>query len=299
MIQLSNVSKSFGPIQAVQNVHLNIAPGSILGLIGSNGSGKSTLMRLFTGIYQPDEGTITVGDIPVFNRPEATRQIFFIADDLYMPPGSTILDLINFYEPYYPRFDRNHALKLAEVLDLKPAAKLSSLSKGMLRQAFILVGIAANTRYLIMDETFDGLDPVKRQAVKRFLADFIADGEKSVVISSHNLRELEDICDHIAFLHKGQLVLDRSLEDLSEHIYNVQCAFETAKTADDFSALTPQHVHIRGRMIQMIVRGEYDHIQAQINAMQPLYLDILPLTLEEVFITEMEVLGYDVNQLIL
>lgn len=299
MIQLNTLSKRFDDIEALNGISTTISDGSIFGLIGSNGSGKSTLLRLITGIYRPDSGNVSIDDKPVFENPAAKERFFFVSDDPYIPAGANMLDLISFYEDFYPHFDRARCLEMAEAFNLDPRRRLSAYSKGMLRQANILLGVAANTDYLIMDETFDGLDPVKRQAVKRLLGSLIVDGKRSVIIASHNLRELEDICDHIAFLHNGQIVLDRDTEDLSDTSFKVQCAFADEKTAADFAFINPQHVDMRGRMAQLIVRGDRDKISEKLQSLNPLYLEILPLTLEEIFISEMEVLGYEVDRLTL
>lgn len=299
MIKCQQLRKTFGDIAALEEINLDLPLGSIIGLIGSNGSGKSTLLHLMMGIYRPDFGTISYNDHTIYENPAAKENIFFIPDDPYVPNGSTIREIAQFYAEFYPNYDIDRAIKGAQNFDLDPDRKLSTFSKGMQRQAHIILGIAANTQYLFCDETFDGLDPVRRQGVKHILADLIADGNHTVFIASHNLRELEDICDHIAFLHNGKIVFDRDMADINEGIYNVQCAFIEAKAIENFQPLTPLYFENRGRMVKFITRADISLIDKTLAGMNPLYSEILPLTLEEVFITEMEVLGYDVNKLIL
>lgn len=299
MIRINELKKIFDDVDALNGVNVTIKKGSVFGLIGSNGSGKSTLLRLITGIYRPDSGNVSIEDKPVYENPAAKEHFFFIPDDPYIPAGANMLELIAFYEDYYPRFDRARCLEMLKAFNLDPNRRLSTYSKGMLRQANILLGIAANTDYLIIDEAFDGLDPVKRQAVKRLFGHLIADGERSVIITSHNLRELEDICDHIAFLHNGKVVFDGDTVNLNDISFKVQCAFTDKKNAADFAFINPQRIDIRGRMVQLILRGDRDKIEKEMQSLDPLYLEILPLTLEELFITEMEVLGYEIDHLAL
>ncbi|MFP5522147.1 ABC transporter ATP-binding protein [Peptococcus simiae] len=293
MIQIDKLSKAFGDHTALNKVTSQIRPGSIFGLIGSNGSGKSTFLRLLAGVYRADGGCCLYNQADIFENPAAKGNIFFIPDAFYIPGGASLNDLARDYSQYYPNYDLAQVQDLAKRFQLKPTARLSTFSKGMQRQAHIILALAANTPYILCDETFDGLDPVKRLLVKRILADLIADGDRSVIITSHNLRELEDFCDHIAFLHEGRLVLDREMGQLTDQLHHIQCAFDEPLGAEAFKALDLVKFSQRGRLVQFICRGDLATVMAQVRALNPLYLEQVPLTLEEVFIAEMEVQGYD------
>lgn len=298
MITIDKLSKRFGAHYGLRDITTEIPEGSIYGLVGSNGSGKSTLLRLIAGIYQADRGQVVVDGKPVFEHPETKVRMFYISDDQYTERSSSIAEMAEVYTHIYPDYDKEMALAMAERFGLDTKAKFKTFSKGMQRQAHIILGLAAKPQVLLCDETFDGLDPVKRRAVKQIFSQMVLDYGTTVLIASHNLRELEDICDHIGLLHGGQLVFQRSLDDLESDIFKLQVAFKMVRRKEDFAALNPVTFEQRGRMISMIVRGKRESIQERIDAMQPLYAEILPLTLEEIFITEMEVLGYDIEDIL-
>lgn len=298
MLSTHEISKTFDKETIISGLSVDLPRGTIFGLIGSNGSGKSTLLRLLSGVYRPDRGAITLDGDRIFNNPAAKSKLFFLSDNPYAPPGSTMLDMAQFYSQYYPHFNHVRFLEGAHAFGLDPKRRLSGFSKGMARQAHVLLALSAGTDYILCDESFDGLDPVKRLGFKRILADLVADGEHSIIISSHNLRELETICDRISFLHDGRLVLDRSIEDVSGQSHQVQIAFETLPEGNPFAGLDVVSREIHGRMMRLIVRGDREAILAHCRQLNPLYLEALPLSLEDVFITEMEVLGYDVNDLV-
>lgn len=298
MITIDKLSKRFGTHYGLRDITTEIPEGSIYGLVGSNGSGKSTLLRLIAGIYQADRGSITFDGKPVFEHPETKVRMFYISDDQYTERSSSIAEMAEVYTHIYPDYDKKMALEMAERFGLDAKAKFKTFSKGMQRQTHIILGLAAKPQVLLCDETFDGLDPVKCRAVKQIFSQMVLDYGTTVLIASHNLRELEDICDHIGLLHGGQLVFQRSLDDLESDIFKLQVAFKMVRRKEDFASLEPVTFEQRGRMISMIVRGKRESIQERIDAMQPLYAEILPLTLEEIFITEMEVLGYDIEDIL-
>ena len=298
MIEISNVSKQFGNIQAMQNVTATIQRGSIFGLIGSNGAGKSTLLRMLAGIYRPDQGEITIEGEQVYENEAIKQRIFYISDDQFFFQNATIESMADYYHTVYQRFSEEKLQKLVALFKLDAKRKLNTFSKGMQKQAHIILALACQPDYLLCDETFDGLDPVMRQAVKRILADAVLDYQMTPIIASHNLRELEDICDHIGLLHQGGIVFEREMDDLRLNIHKVQCAFAEAKGKEDFAALDVVNFEQRGSLSTLVIRGESKKTEEVIKAMQPLYMELLPLTLEEIFITEMEALGYDIQQLI-
>ena len=298
MIKIEQLSKAFGDIQAVKQVSAEIKSGSIFGLIGSNGAGKSTFLRLLAGIYKPDLGQVLIDGEPVYENPQVKQRIFYISDDQYFIYNGTMNDMANFFAGVYARFSRQKFQELSRMFKLDTQRKMNTFSKGMQKQAHIILALACQPDYLFCDETFDGLDPVMRQAVKRLLADAVIEQQMTPIIASHNLRELEDICDHIGLLHQGGIVFEKEIDDLWLNIHKVQCAFRQPMQKSDFAALDIVSIENRGSLSTMIVRGEREITEAIIHSMEPLYSELIPLTLEEIFITEMEVLGYDVEQLV-
>lgn len=298
MITIDNVSKRFDKRVALRNITTEIPQGCIYGLLGSNGSGKSTLLRLLAGIYRPNKGNVLLDAEPVFEVPATKERLFYISDDQYTDRHSSLAQMAQWYTHIYPDYDKAFVLETAKRFGLDVKAPFKTFSKGMQRQAHIILGLAAKPAVLLCDETFDGLDPVKRRAVKQMFSDLVMDRGTTIVIASHNLRELEDICDQIGLLHQGKLVFQRSLDDLESDMFKLQTAFKMVRRKEDFAALAPLTFEQRGRMISMIVRGEREAIEQKIAEMAPLYAEILPLTLEEIFITEMEVLGYDVEDIL-
>lgn len=298
MIEVTGLSKSFDNIQALQQVSATIQKGSIFGLIGSNGAGKSTFLRLLAGIYRPDAGSIQIDGQPVYENEALKQRIFYISDDQFYFPNSNMEEMAQYYAVVYQKFSWERFRELTELFRLDSRRKLNTFSKGMQKQAHIILALASQPDYLFCDETFDGLDPVMRQAVKRLLADAVVSQQLTPIIASHNLRELEDICDHIGLLHQGGIIFERELDSLQSDIHKVQCAFSAPKKAEDFAGLEIVKLEQRGNLSVLVVRGNSAATEACIEAMQPLYCELLPLTLEEIFITEMEVLGYDIQQLI-
>lgn len=297
-IVVKGLCKSFDNIIALKNADTVIQKGSIFGLIGSNGAGKSTFLRLLAGIYRPDAGEILIDEQPVYENEALKQRIFYISDDQFFFSNSNMEDMARYFATIYKNFSYEQFDRLTDTFRLDRTRKLNTFSKGMQKQAHIVLALACQPDFLFCDETFDGLDPVMRQTVKRLLAYAVVERQMTPIIASHNLRELEDICDHIGLLHQGGVVFDRDLNSLQGDIHKVQCAFSTAKTREAFADMDVITYEQRGNLSILVVRGAADSTDATIKAMQPLYYELLPLTLEEIFITEMEVLGYDTQQLI-
>ncbi len=298
MIELKNVSKTFGDVKAVDNICLAIRNNMVMGLLGTNGAGKSTLLRMMAGVLKPDDGEILIDGIPVWNNPEAKGKFFYISDDQYYFPNSTPKEFGSFYKTYYPAFDEERFHLLLDKIDLPADRKIRTFSKGMKKQLSILIGICAGTDYLFCDETFDGLDPVMRQAIK---AIFIQEMERRTftpVIASHNLRELEDISDHIGLLHKGGVLLSQDLEDLRCNLTKIQCVLSEELDEKIKNALLVLKMQRHGKLLTMTVRGETEKVMSWIQTLNPIYCEAVPLTLEEIFISETEVAGYDIKSLI-
>ena len=300
MIEIRNCSKAFGEIHAIDHVLMEIGERQIFGLVGTNGAGKSTLLRMAAGVIKPDEGEILVDQEPVYENEKIKQQIFYISDGGYFPQGYTAADLKDFYREYYPDFMTDRYSKLMDQFHLDEKRRISSYSKGMKKQLLVIMGISAGTKYLLCDETFDGLDPVVRQGVKSLLAAEIMSRDFTPVLASHNLRELEDICDHVGLLHKGGMLLSKDLEDMKFHIHKVQCVLTDRKQEEELKKeLDILKVDHQGSLVLFTARGTRSEIMAKIQEKNPLFSEVLPLTLEEIFISETEVVGYDIKNLIL
>ena len=296
MIELKNVDKTLGGVHAVDHVSGTIREGMVFGLIGSNGAGKSTLLRMISGVIRPDDGTVLCDGAPVFENPEAKAQICFLPDTPYFFPNADIRQMRDYYAMIYPAFNRKQFDTLADRFRLDPKRSIHAFSKGMKKQVSILLGLCAGTKYLLCDETFDGLDPVVRQAVKSMIAAEITERDFTPVISSHNLRELEDICDSIGLLHEGRLLLTRDLDDAKNNICKLQCVISDSRREQELiSSLRILKMERTGSLLTLTVRGERTEILKKTQAQEPLFVEALPLTLEEIFISETEVAGYDIK----
>lgn len=299
MIEAKGLTKSFDSIKAVDNVSLEIREGNIFGLIGTNGAGKSTFLRMLSGVYKPDAGSVLVDEIPVWENETAKANIFFIPDEHYFFQSATPLDMIGFYQRVYDGYDVKRCKEMLQKFELGHTRKISTFSKGMKKQLSILLGICAGTNYLFCDETFDGLDPVMRQGIKSLFAAEMEDRDFTPVIASHNLRELEDICDHVGLLHRGGVLLSKDLEEMKNGIHKIQCVFRSPE--DESIATSGMDILIqdkRGSLSTFTVRGERDEIINRISATGPVFMEALPLSLEEIFISETGVNGYDIKKLI-
>ena len=298
MIEVKECSKAFGTVKAVNKATLDVGVREVFGLVGSNGAGKSTLLRMMAGIIKPDEGEIQIDGMPVYENEEAKKLFFYISDDSYFPTNYTAMDLVRFYRNFYPQFRTRLFHELMEQFHLEENRRIATFSKGMKKQVLVIIGVCAATKYLFCDETFDGLDPVMRQAVKSLFAAEIMNREFTPVIASHNLRELEDICDHVGLLHKGGILLSKDLEDMKFHIHKIQCVLKEGMTADDLKGLQILSQEGRGRLLTLTVRGTKQEAEDIMNRYEPVFFECIPLSLEEIFISETEVAGYDIRKLI-
>ena len=300
MIKLENINKSFGKYPAVSDVSLNIEDSQVFGLVGTNGAGKSTLLRMISGVLRQDSGRITLNGQPVYNRPDVKQQIFFIPDDPYFFPNGNAADMCSYYKTVYPYFNPFLFEKMLGDFSLDPKRPVRNYSRGMKKQLAILCGICSGAQYLLCDETFDGLDPVMRQAVKSIFANYMSQRDLTPVIASHNLRELEDICDHVGLLHKGGRLLSRDLEDMKLGLQRIQCVF--SEGTDPETALAGLDIldsSARGRLHMLTVRASREEVLSRFEKINTVFFEILPLTLEEIFISETEVAGYDIKNIIL
>ena len=297
MLKANDLVKRFGDTIALDGLNTEIGRGCIYGLVGPNGSGKSTLMRLMCGVYRPDGGSITLEGEPVFENIAAKDRILYLSDDLYFPPKSTVEELAAFYRGLYSGFSTETYQKLCGCFPLEVKKSLSTFSKGQRRQAALLAALCCHADYLLLDEAFDGLDPVIRLMVKKLLAEEIAERGATVVISSHNLRELEDLCDQIGLLSAGRLLFEKDIDVLKLGFCRVQAAYNHPVDweATGLSILDKKE---RGTLVSLLVRGTAEETLAVLEAQRPLFAEALPMTLEEVFIGEMEAVGYDYSNIL-
>lgn len=298
MIEANQLTKRFGNILAVDHVTFSIRDHSIFGLIGTNGAGKSTFLRMVTGILKPDEGEVLIDGEKVFENPNAKKKFFYISDDPYFFPNATPCDMKKFYQSVYPDFDQKRFEDYLVRFQLGQRRKIQTYSKGMKKQLAILLAVCANTKYIFLDETFDGLDPVIRQAVKAILAGDMEERGLTPIIASHNLRELEDICDHVGLLHKGGILLSKDLEEMKCEIHKIQCVLPKEIEEEVKKKLTVMKEEKRGSLFTLTVKGEAERIEEVMKAANPVFYELLPLSLEEIFISETEVAGYDIKKLI-
>lgn len=300
MIQVNNVVKDFEGFRALDGLTMNVEKGSIYGLVGPNGAGKSTILRHITGIYRPDSGTILVEGKPVFENPEVKSHLFFIPDDLYYFLSASTRDMMRFYRGIYPNFDDKRYEALREAFPaVNEKAPIRRLSKGMQKQSAFWLALCCNPDLLVLDEPVDGLDPVMRRQVWSLLMGDVAQRGTTVLVSSHNLRELEDVCDHVGILSRGKVLLQRSLSDLQDNVVKMQVVFQTPQLPRMPEDMDVLHVSQVGRIHTMIIRGNPDVVKSRLAAFDPILVDALPLTLEEIFIYELGGEDYAVRDIIL
>lgn len=298
MIEVKNLVKKFGNKAALDNVSFKISGGSVFGLVGSNGAGKSTFLRTAAGVYYPDGGEILIDGEAPFENSSVKSKVCFISDYPYFIPQARLVDMANFFSKIYPNWDQNRFEELNKIFPVGEKEKISNMSKGMQRQAALICAFAARPQYILMDEIFDGLDPVMRQLLKRIITDDVSKREMTVIIASHNLRELEDSCDHVGLFHKGGILFEKDLDELKLGINKVQAAFKTVPDKSAFEPLDIINFETHGSLVNLVARGDREKILEKINTLDPVFAEALPLTLEEVFISEMEAVGYDINKIL-
>ena len=292
MIEMINVTKHLDTFPALSEVTCQIPAGTVYGLIGSNGAGKSTLLRAITGIYQIDAGSITLNGNPVYEHPASKEKMMFVPDELFFMAGASLKRMAESYRSYYPRFDQDRFRELVDLFKLNPNKNTNHFSKGMKRQGAIILALSTRAEYLFFDETFDGLDPVKRNLVRNLLAKDAIDHGTTVIITSHSLRELEDTCDQLALLHNGKIVFESDVQNLKTSLFKIQIAFRFPFGRETFSNLDLLSYSQQGSVANLIVRGAREQVQQQLSSLKPILLELLPLSLEEVFIYEMADAGY-------
>lgn len=298
MISVNCLTKRFDSFTAIDGLNCSIPEGCIYGMVGSNGAGKSTLLRLISGIYKPDAGSVTIDGEKTYENAAVKDRLVFVPDELYFLPRSNLVRMAKLYSSVYSKFSTERFRELVSTFRLDPTANLGTFSKGMRRQAATILALSCNADYILFDETFDGLDPVMRNLVKNLLYDDVMSRRATAVITSHSLRELEDTCDQLALLHKGGIIFESEIDDLKTSLFKVQVAFEGDYDRSKFSSIEMLSFSKKGSVSSLIVRGDRDQTEATIRAMKPILFEILPLSLEEVFVYEMDALGYEFSDVL-
>ena len=298
MIKIDKLSKKYDKDYVLKDLSCNIKDNSIYGLVGANGSGKSTLLRTIMGIYETDGGTISVDGNEVYDNEIMKQKMVFVADDLFFYPGYTLMDTAKYYQSMYKDFDMGYLKELAGMLNLSLNKKISTFSKGMKRQCALICAISTNADYMFFDETFDGLDPVIRNTMKKILIKQMNKKNTTIVMTSHNLRELEDICDNLGLLYQGGILFESDVDTIKTNMFKVQLSFEKNFDKDDFEDFNILSFKKQGSVATIIIKDNDGKSKKKLEKMKPLILDYLSLTLEEVFIYEMEALGYEFNKFV-
>lgn len=297
MIELKNITKSFGGNTAVEDISIKVENGSVYGLVGFNGAGKTTLLKCAAGIYKPDSGSALIDGKNTFECAPVRQRMFYFADEQWYPKYSSLLKTAQFYAGYYPGYSFDTLDKLCGVFSLDKNEKLSSFSKGMLRQAMMIIGISANPSVILLDEAFDGLDPAVRVKMNNMILDYVAEKGCSVLISSHYLREISDICDRVALINGKKIALECSVDDIGADRCKFRLVFDDEKSEEDFAGFDIKRFRSDGRMITVSLKGDADINEAKLREMSPLLLEKFPLTLEEIFLEEMEGTDYDFREI--
>ena len=293
MLEMCQVTKTFGNFKALDNLTMHVPKGAVYGLVGPNGAGKSTAIRHLTGVYVPDSGEVRMEGQPIYENPEIKARIGSIPDEIFFFPSATLEEMRSYYRGMYPQFDDQLFNRLYEVFQLPKKTPLRRFSKGMQKQAAFHLTLCTRPDVLILDEPVDGLDPVMRRQVWSLLLSDVAQRETTVLISSHNLRELEDICDHVGIMDHGKMLLERSLADMQGNTVKLQLVGEKPEGLDIL------HESQSGRLQTLVVRGNTEEVTAKAQSVNPVYFDVLPLSLEEIFIYELGGVDYEVRDIVL
>ena len=298
MIKVDRVSKKYDNDFVLNNLSFNIKDNCIYGLVGANGAGKSTLLRIIMGIFDANMGSVTIDGEEVSHNVKLKQKMVFIPDDLFFYPGYTLIDMAKYYQSMYDEFDMDYLRELAKLLKLKENVKISNFSKGMKRQCALICAIATNADYMFFDETFDGLDPVIRNVMKKIIVKQMNKKKTAIVMTSHNLRELEDICDNLGLLYQGGILFESEIDTIKTNMYKVQISLKGDFDKDDFSDIDLLSYKKNGSVATLIIKDVDNTSKKKLAKKNPIILDYLNLTLEEIFIYEMEAMGYEFDKLV-
>lgn len=295
MIEIKNVTKKFGDFTAIENISMQIESSSIYGLVGYNGAGKTTLLKTCAGIYSADGGAVLIDGENVYDNGKIRSGIFFVPDELYFPRGATLLKMKSFYQGYYENFSEKVFYKISDAMGLNLNLNLQSFSKGMQRQAEIVLAMSTRPKYMLLDEVFDGIDPQKRNLCKKLFIEYMAETGCSILMSSHNLQEVSDLCDHVALINGKSLALNVSVDDASSAYKKYRLIFDREITAGDFAGIEYKDLSIDSKMVSVIVSSSLD--PSVFDALNPVHYDSVTLSLEEVLLNEMEDKKYDISSI--
>ncbi|NCC86653.1 MAG: ABC transporter ATP-binding protein [Clostridia bacterium] len=295
MIEVKNVTKKFGDFTAIQDLSFTVGKSSIYGLVGYNGAGKTTLLKTIAGVYKATDGEILVGGENIYENEKMKKNMFFVPDDLYFKPYSTMKKMVQFYKGFYPNFSDDTFKKLTEAFGLDPSKHINGFSKGMQRQAELILGMSTHPQYLLLDESFDGLDPAKRNFSRKLLLEYMAEKETSIIISSHNLHDLADLCDHIGLINGQKIVLDCSVNEMSGSRSKFRVAFDKEMNVEDFKELNFKRITQDGKLFSLTSLGDADEFEEKLRAMSPVLIERFSLSLEEIFLDEMEDGDHDIT----
>ena len=298
MIKITGLTKAYDKANVLEGLNCNIKDNCIYGLVGANGAGKSTLLRIINGVFKADDGTVEIDGKTYFDDEQLKQKMVFVPDDLFFFSGYTLLDTAKFYKALYNSFDMQYFYELVNELKLDVSTKINSLSKGLKRQSALVCALATKAKYMFFDETFDGLDPVVRNKVKKIIAGHMDKNDTTVIMTSHNLRELEDICDNLGLLYKGGIFFESDIDTLKTNMFKVQISLKEDFSKDSFKDIEILSFKKRGSVATIIIKGDRLEAEDKLRSLNPIILDFIPLTLEEIFIYQMEVLGYEFNEII-
>ena len=297
MIETKGLCKNFDKSTALNNVDVKIPEGSVFGVVGSNGSGKSTLLRLIAGVYYADGGEILVEGENPFNNNKIKEEICYLPDTPFFLHQSNLNEMKKFYKMMYPKFNEDTFNTLGEIFKLNVKQRISTMSKGMQRKAALMLSLSTSPKYLLLDEAFDGLDPVMRKGLKSIIAEN-ADKNLTTVIASHNLRDLDELCDSIAIIHNGNIIYCDEIYKLKSNIHKVQAVFKEDIKEKDLEGLNVLKTEKTGSVLSLVIKGESSDISNRLSALNPTFLEIVEPSFEEIFIYEMEENGYDAKEIL-
>ena len=297
MIEINNITKKFDDFTAIENMSFKVDNGSIYGLVGYNGAGKTTLLKIIADVYRATSGTVTLDGKVIKDNAEIKEKIFYVPDDIFFVANSTMDKMAKFYAGFYPKFNFDTYDKLVKLFGLNPQKRLNGFSKGMQRQAEMVLAMSTRPEVLLLDESFDGLDPAKRALTRELIIEYANETGASIIISSHNLHELENMCDHVGLINGQKLVINTSVDDMSASVCKFRVIFNDKRDKEDFKGFDIKNFKRDGKIITMVVAGDYDDVEQKLANMAPLLLEKYPLTLEEIFLNEMEDKEYDITKI--
>lgn len=297
LIEAVSVTKKFGDFTAIENLSLTVPKGSIYGLVGYNGAGKTTLLKTVAGVYRPEGGKVLIDGEPVFENEKKKQRLFYVPDDIYFKPYTTMRKMAAFYKGYYPNFSYDTFEKVTSLFGLDPTKRINGFSKGMQRQAEVVLAMSTMPDTLLLDESFDGLDPQKRTVVKELLYDYMRQKDVAILISSHNLHELQDLCDYVGLINGKRIVLNGSVKDLSKGKAKYRLVFDRPVTEQDFFSIPHKRLNIDGSIVTLMALGQPEDAYARLKEMSPLLIEETVLTLEEIFLDEMEAEGHEAKKI--